>query len=116
MNLIIDIGNTSTKVAIFDGTGENLNVIRTKDFTCEEFENKISSYTIDRAIVSSVKKMPPLIIDMFAVNIPFVHFLSHKSKLPFKIEYETPETLGTDRIAGVAGAFNNFPGSDTPGY
>jgi type III pantothenate kinase len=111
MNLIIDIGNTSTKVAIFDGR-EKLNVMRTKDFTCEEFEDKISSYTIDRAIISSVKKMPPLIIDMFAVNIPFVHFLSHKSKLPFKIAYETPETLGTDRIAGVAGAFSTFPGSD----
>lgn len=111
MNLIIDIGNTSTKVAIFDGM-EKISVIRTKDFTCEEFEDKISSYTIERAIVSSVKKMPPLIIDMFAVNIPFVHFLSHKSKLPFKVEYETPETLGTDRIAGIAGAFNNFPGSD----
>jgi type III pantothenate kinase len=111
MNLIIDIGNTSTKVAIFDGK-EKVSVIRTKDFTCEEFEDKMSSYKIEKAIVSSVKKMPPLIIDMFAVNIEFVHFLSHKSNLPFKIEYETPETLGSDRIAGIAGAFSIFPGSD----
>lgn len=111
MNLIIDIGNSSTKVGIFDGP-EKINVIRTKDFTCEEFEDKISSYKIEKAIVSSVKKMPPLIVDMFAVNIPFVHFLSHKSILPFKIAYGTPETLGTDRIAGVAGAFSIFPGSD----
>ncbi len=32
--------------------------------------------------------------------------------LPFKIEYETPETLGPDRIAAVAGAFNMFPGKE----
>ncbi len=30
----------------------------------------------------------------------------------FKIEYETPETLGSDRIAAVAGAFSLFPGSE----
>jgi type III pantothenate kinase len=41
-----------------------------------------------------------------------VHVLSYKSKLPFKIEYNTPETLGTDRIAAVAGAFSLFPGSE----
>ena len=31
---------------------------------------------------------------------------------PFKIAYDTPETLGTDRIAGMAGAFSMFPLSD----
>jgi type III pantothenate kinase len=36
--------------------------------------------------------------------------LSSKSILPFKIEYDTPESLGSDRIAAVAGAFNLFKG------
>ena len=44
------------------------------------------------------------------MEYPYVHVLSHKSKLPFKIEYETPETLGPDRIAAVAGAYFHFPG------
>ena len=57
-----------------------------------------------------MKELPPFINDLFFANIPVVHLLSYKSKLPFKIEYDTPETLGTDRIAAVAGAFSLFPG------
>jgi type III pantothenate kinase len=34
------------------------------------------------------------------------------SKLPFRIEYETPETLGADRIAAVAGAFRIYPSEE----
>ena len=58
---------------------------------------------------SSVKKLPHFITDLLVSNIPFVHILSGKSKFPFSIEYETPETLGADRIAGVAGAYSLFP-------
>jgi type III pantothenate kinase len=64
------------------------------------------------AIVSSVKELPPFISSGLRESIDYVHILSHRSKLPFRIGYETPETLGTDRIAGVAGAFNLFPSSD----
>ena len=115
MNLIIDIGNSSTKLAVFDGR-KKLHVARINDLSCEELEKKLSGLKIEKAIISSVRKLPPFITDLFSANIPYVHLLSHKSKLPFKIEYETPETLGTDRIAGVAGAFNLFPRIRTPCY
>jgi type III pantothenate kinase len=111
MNLIVDIGNTSTKLAVFNGH-EKLSISRINELSCEELEKELSGFKIKRAIVSSVKKLPPFISDLFFTNIPFVHVLSHKSKLPFKIEYETPETLGPDRIAAVAGAFSLFPGSE----
>ena len=111
MNLIVDIGNTSTKLAVFNGR-EKLSISRINELSCEELEKELSGFKIKRAIVSSVKKLPPFISDLFFTNIPFVHVLSHKSKLPFKIEYETPETLGPDRIAAVAGAFSLFPGSE----
>jgi len=111
MNLIVDIGNTSTKLAVFNGR-EKLSISRINELSCEELEKELSGFKIKRAIVSSVKKLPPFISDLFFSNIPFVHVLSHKSKLPFKIEYETPETLGPDRIAAVAGAFSLFPRSE----
>ncbi|MCX6254622.1 MAG: type III pantothenate kinase [Bacteroidia bacterium] len=111
MNLIVDIGNTITKLAVYDGR-EKLSISRVNELSCEELEKELSAFKIKKAIVSSVKKLPPYIPDLFFANIPFVHFLSHKSKFPFKIEYETPETLGTDRIAAVAGAFNFFPGAE----
>ena len=111
MNLIVDIGNTSTKLAVFDGM-KKLSVSRINELSCEELEKELSGLKIKRAILSSVKKLHPLISDLFFTNIPYVHVLSHKSKLPFKIEYSTPETLGPDRIAAVAGAFSQYPESD----
>jgi type III pantothenate kinase len=111
MNLIVDIGNTSTKLAIFDK--KNLiTQFRSKEFSYEKFEKKLTPFKIDKAIISSVRVTPDYIIDLLSVNILFVHLLSYRSKLPFKIEYDTPETLGTDRIAAVAGAFNLFPGEE----
>jgi type III pantothenate kinase len=111
MNLIVDIGNTSTKLAVYKDS-EKLSVSRISEISCEELEKGLSGYKIDRAIVSSVRNLPPFITDLFTANIPKVHFLSYKSKLPFKIKYETPETLGSDRIAAVAGAFYLFQGDD----
>jgi type III pantothenate kinase len=109
MNLIFDIGNTSTKVAIFEGRNKVIS-IRTKIFSCEKMEKILGKYYLDKAIVSSVRNTPDFIIDLATHGIPHVHVLSHKSKLPFKNEYETPETLGPDRIAAIAGAFLTFPG------
>ena len=43
-------------------------------------------------------------------NLDCFHILSSASSLPFKIMYETPGTLGPDRIAGVAGGAAAFPG------
>ena len=111
MNLIFDIGNSSTKMAVFDGR-EKITVFRSREFSCEKLEKKLSQYKIDKAIVSSVRSTPEYIYDLLTVNIPVVHILSHRSRLPFKIDYDTPETLGTDRIAGVAGAYDLFQGAD----
>lgn len=39
-----------------------------------------------------------------------VHLLSQQSRVPFNINYSTPETLGLDRISNSAGAVHFFPG------
>jgi type III pantothenate kinase len=112
MNLIVDIGNTSTKLAVYNN-GKKIFVTRINDLTCEELEKELSGYKIKKAIVSSVRVLPPFITDLFFANIPEVHILTYKSKLPFNIEYETPKTLGTDRIAAVAGAYHYFKGGNS---
>lgn len=113
MNLILDIGNSGTKLAIFENKKIKC-LLRSKGLSYEETEKKLSPYKnkIDKAIISSVKLIPDFIIDLLTVNIPFYHVLSNKSKLPFNINYETPETLGSDRLAAVAGAYFFFPGSN----
>jgi type III pantothenate kinase len=109
MNLIFDIGNSSTKVAIFDNRMKVVS-FRTRIFSCEKMEKIFGKYELDKAIVSSVRNIPDFVIDLATHGIPHVHVLSYKSKLPFKNEYETPETLGPDRMAAIAGAYLTFPG------
>jgi type III pantothenate kinase len=111
MNLIFDVGNTSTKMAVYDGD-EKKTSLMTKQFSCNKLEEIFAPYLpkIDRAIVSTVRDTPEFIIDLATHGIPYVHVLSHHTKLPFKNEYETPETLGADRIAAVAGAYHKYPG------
>jgi type III pantothenate kinase len=104
MNLIVDIGNTSTKLAVYEGQ-KKVQAYKINEISCEQLEKVLTGLKIKRAIVSSVKELQPFITDLLLRDIPFVHVLSHKSKLPFRIQYETPETLGTDRIAAVAGAW-----------
>ena len=39
--------------------------------------------------------------------------MSHTTALPFTLEYQSPDTLGKDRIAAVAGAQAQFPNQNT---
>lgn len=109
MNLVIDIGNTSTKLAVFDGD----NVV---DFFTEQGQsiNTISkvcsSYAIRRGIVCSVVDIRPDVSEQLRQSgIPFL-FLDRTTPIPVTNLYETPETLGYDRIAAVVGAYNQCPG------
>jgi type III pantothenate kinase len=111
MNLVIDIGNTSTKLALYE-EWKCISQFRINELSCAELEKTLSGNLVEKAIVSSTKALPPFIQDLFSLNIPSVHILSYRSKLPFKIEYDTPGTLGTDRIAAIAGAFFHYPGSE----
>ena len=111
MNLIADIGNTSAKIAIMKGS-EKLNITRYDDITLEILGEQLYINKVNKAIVSSVRDLPADILDSFRRRVPFVHYLTYKSKFPFIIDYETPESLGMDRVAGIAGAHNIFDGSN----
>jgi pantothenate kinase type III len=45
MNLIVDIGNTSTKLAVFKNR-EKISVSRITELSCEEIEKKLSGLEI----------------------------------------------------------------------
>ena len=111
MNLILDIGNTSTKVAFYD-KGKKMSSVRLSEYDRDELEAELSGLVIEKAIISSTRVIPEFILSLLFQRIPYVHVLSYKSRFPFGIEYDTPETLGTDRIAAIAGAYNLFPGAE----
>ncbi|HEX2920066.1 MAG TPA: type III pantothenate kinase [Bacteroidales bacterium] len=111
MNLIVDIGNSCVKIAVADNKGIVVSQCITDDI--KELENIIRETNPGKAIISSVKEFPEGFSGLINKKIKYVHVLSHKSRLPFSIGYRTPETLGTDRIAAIAGAYNHFGGTDS---
>lgn len=107
MNLIIDIGNSFIKLAIYS---ENKIVyfkrylkVRVKDI--HELRRK---FPFEKAILSSVRKTNPYFIQHLSKNYHLV-ILSHKTKVPVKILYKTPKTLGLDRLAAIVGAVYKYP-------
>jgi type III pantothenate kinase len=111
MNFVIDAGNSYTKMALFQGremlafTGfEGIDLQHIKQF-CE------SNPGVSRAIISSVREYPEGIHDFLSSNFRTI-FFNHNTSVPILNSYNSPETLGRDRLAGVTGARQLFPGMD----
>lgn len=107
MNLAIDFGNTLTKAGLFKGE-DLIEVIHNIDL--DELDRIVSSFSPKHVIISSVSKGLTE-IEHRLNNYP-ITVLSSTLPLPFKIAYKTPNTLGLDRIAAVAGAQSLFPDTD----
>jgi type III pantothenate kinase len=108
MNLIIDLGNTQTKVGIFSGKELLKKLVFDKN-TVFDVKKILSEFPeIKNSIVSSVVNHNKDIINTLQNK---THCLSFdlNTQLFFKILYKTPETLGKDRIAAVAGAVALYP-------
>jgi type III pantothenate kinase len=103
MNLVIDIGNTSVKAAIFDGR-DLVIMERIADDSIETIRKFYGEARIDKIILSSVAVDPSETVTQLREAGFLVHHLTWKSNFPFTNAYQTPETLGVDRLAAVAGA------------
>ena len=111
MNLIIDIGNTTTKAAL---TKDGI-IVRKERFPSADPEviaRFIDGFTPRAAIVSSVSHDPSRLLQFLRGRISRVYHLTWQSKYPFSTDYKTPETLGVDRLAAAAGALVHHPGAD----
>ena len=108
MNLIIDIGNTRIKVAVF----HQYKLVETEIISNDELiitlKNKQKKFSLKNAIISSVGKIKSKDIKTLN-NFEKVITLDHSIKVPFINTYKTPKTLGVDRIALVSGAIHQFP-------
>jgi len=109
MNLIIDVGNTLVKFAVF-AKGE----LRYKtSFELTLFESQYleikNSYTeLQSAIISSVGRLSKDQVDVVKEDLKVIE-LNSETELPFKNLYKTPKTLGVDRIALVSAAVLQYP-------
>ena len=109
MNLIIDVGNTLLKLAVFDADdivykktcikGEFLSVLSEVSKTYSSIENCIIS-----SVGSFTKHQLRKLEDKYNTYV-----LTHETQVPFSNMYGTPKTLGVDRIALVSAAAVQYP-------
>ncbi len=108
-HLIFDIGNTRVKAAVVEA-----DVVSELHFAQSLQELDINDlchrYHFDGAVASVVgvqpdfrRCLPPALYERF-------HLMSCHSKLPLHIDYDTPCTLGMDRVAAAIGAQQQLPG------
>jgi len=110
LQLAIDIGNSRTKLGVFDHRKMlEHKVINNGDL--EQLNIPIRDLEIDALILSSVNREAEKKLNLLELKCTQIR-LDDQLPLPFKMEYETPETLGKDRIAAVAGAMKAFPNSN----
>ena len=112
MNLIIDVGNTFVKLAVFK---TDLLVFKTSvelTNTVEEIKRLKNEFPkLKKAIVSSVGRLQKHQIASINKQLDLVQ-LTHKTKIPFKNNYATPKTLGVDRIALVSASVYHYSKSN----
>ena len=109
MILAVDVGNTKIKVAVFEGS----NIVERFDFYGSELQKQIE-FTLNKyqnttdLVVASVGNIPKEAFLAFENRLN-VHFITHNSTFPFHNKYETPHSLGIDRMVLASGAVLNFP-------
>ena len=112
MNLIIDIGNTATKLAVFQSDKMIIDQTVATTELVAEVEKLVEKFSeIKQGLLSSVKIIDNLNLERLQNLLP-ITILEASSKLPFKNCYDTPLTLGVDRLALMAAAVDQYPRSN----
>lgn len=106
MNIAIDIGNTQIKLGVFvEAVLQEVLVLAKSD--TQAWQKIAIKYPVQQVIVSSVADEATLLQSYFP-NSNFVVF-NHDTPIPIKNAYQTPHTLGLDRLAAAVGAASIHP-------
>lgn len=108
MNLVLDIGNTLHKIAIFDPKEELIFFDSTPSLSKNGIQTICSKYKVQNSMISNVAFFDTDIVDYLKTQTNH-HQFNSKSKIPIQIEYQNPELLGLDRIANGVAATSLFP-------
>jgi type III pantothenate kinase len=106
MNLAIDLGNTALKWAVFED--KNL-IFRGKFDYLNLLEDlkSLEKFQISRVAYTTVIEVPEE-LKYFLSQFDFVLPINQNSTFPFGNTYETPQTLGIDRLMNALAANNLF--------
>lgn len=112
VSICLDFGNTNMKAAIFLGDRLIDKIIFNPEEALEKLKTLIDFHNPQKSILSSVVNHAKEIENLLQTHTKF-HLLSTNTKIPFLNAYGSPETLGHDRIALVAGLAKQFPKEDS---
>lgn len=109
MNLAIDLGNTFAKTGLF----EQGKLIETKvSLTYPALIEYVKSLKLISIIISTVSYSEEQLSQDFSGSSTKIFFLTNSTSVPITKLYDTPETLGADRIAAAIGARVVFPANN----
>ena len=104
--IVIDLGNTLTKVACLENARQVEFYTFGEDADFFQWINQQPAF--DAGILGSVRHLPEE-LEKWVSNQADMITLNSNTPLPFKIAYKSPDTLGPDRIALAAAGFERFP-------
>ena len=107
MNLILDIGNTRTKIGVFS-EHRLLKKMIWDQWTLRDVKELVEQKNINRVALSTVGNLKKSVDNFFKKHFYYIN-LNANTALPIKNHYKTPQTLGKDRLAAVVGAFAEYP-------
>ncbi len=109
MNLVLDIGNTRVKAAVFKEDKLVDHWVWERSAALKNTEGLIGRLSIANTMVASVGGEFKELIAFLEASVPNFFVLTFMSALPFINAYKTPMTLGVDRLAVVAAAQFLYP-------
>ena len=109
MNLCIDQGNSRTKVALMTDDGKIIKDLSYKQFSSADVERLFDLYDITDSIISSVVNIEAAIVNTLHRRSQHFVLFDHMTPVPIINRYESPETLGQDRLAAAVGAKSLCP-------
>jgi type III pantothenate kinase len=109
MILTVDVGNTRIKGAVFEGNALLESFVFDKKELQKNIEKILKDFKkITHLVIASVGDIEKQSFLEFE-NQVLLHFVSHNDPFPFLNEYETPHTLGIDRMVLASGATLRYP-------
>jgi type III pantothenate kinase len=107
-NLVVDIGNTLAKAALFEEKQMH-EVFSLEVAELHKVLPILETLDFSASILSSVRDYPAEVRTYLSSVAPFIE-LDEDTGVPVVNVYETPATLGKDRLAAACGAYSLFPG------
>ena len=109
MNLCIDQGNSRTKVALMTDEGKMIKHLIYRQFSSSDVERLFDLYDITDSIISSVVDIEAAVVNTLHRRSQHFVLFDHNTPVPIINRYETPHTLGQDRLAAAVGAKHLCP-------